>query len=137
MKKVALIVFKGQSLIEIVVAVGIMALVLVGVSDLITRSLSLASFQAKKNIAINIANSQLTHFRQEKELNPTAFFASVAGNPTVQCFEVTEPVIKKCVIKYDNTGIPNGTKMTVSVDWSDGDKTITTELNQILAKPTK
>lgn len=130
------IINKGQSLIEIVVAVGIIVVVLVGVSDLVTRSVGLASFQESKNEAINIANSQLNHFRQEKDINPTSFFTSVADNPIAECYNVTDTNYQ-CSIKYDNTGLTDSTKMTVSVVWSDGDKEITTELSQLLAKPLK
>jgi hypothetical protein len=97
----------------------------------------LASFQASKNIATNIAQNQLTYYRQARDLEPTRFFL----NPNPQagfstCVKSTDPKYV-CTIVYDSTGIPNGTKMTVRVVWKDGDKTITTELSQILAKPTK
>jgi|GEM_PF-2022654 len=129
---------RGQSLIEIVVAVGIIAVVLVGVSDLISRSLSLASFQAGKNAATNIAQNQLNYYRQARDLEPTLFFQSPnpqAGYST--CVDNPDPVKYVCTITYDSTGISNGTKMTVKVIWKDADKEITTEFSQILAKLTK
>ncbi|MFZ3069397.1 MAG: prepilin-type N-terminal cleavage/methylation domain-containing protein [Microgenomates group bacterium] len=129
---------KGQSLIEIVVAVGIIAVVLVGVSDLISRSLSLASFQAGKNAATNIAQNQLNHYRQARDLEPTLFFQS--PNPQSgysACVDNPDPVKYVCTITYDSTGIASGTKMTVKIVWKDADKEITTEFSQILAKLTK
>jgi Tfp pilus assembly protein PilV len=127
---------KGQSLIEIVVAVGIIAVVLVGVSDLITRSLGLSSFQAKKNEATNIAQSQLNKYRQARDMEPTRFFS--ADNPQKD-FSLCETLNLKytCTIGYDYTGVTNGVKMTVGVEWTDGDKNVTTELSQVLFKPTK
>jgi len=63
----------GQSLIEIVVAVGIIAVVLVGASDVISRSLNLASFQASNNVAVNIAQNQLNYYRQQRDLSLPVF----------------------------------------------------------------
>jgi Tfp pilus assembly protein PilV len=125
----------GQSLLEIVVAVGIIALVLVGVSDLITRSLGLTSFQAKKNIAVNIAENQLTYCRQKRDLNPTDFFAS-PHDSCGSCVDFDSDEYE-CQIAYDSTGITNGVNMTVSVTWQDGEKTITTQLSQLLFMPLK
>jgi len=130
---------KGQSLIEIVVAVGIIALVLVGVSDLITRSLSLASFQTKKNQAINIAQNQLNRFRQYKDQEPILFFS----NPYVYsvCEAGYDTTKYTCRITYNNEvydgGSLVGIDMKVSIDWNDGNNKITTELSQTLAKPRK
>lgn len=129
----------GQSLIEIVVAVGIIAVVLVGVSDLITRSLSLASFQAGKNEAVNIAQSQLNNYRQKKDENPDLFFDSGLGNPASGFSSCTTGSSKYvCAISYTNTN-PENTKtdMKVSVTWQNGSNTIVTELSQTLVKPPK
>ncbi len=130
---------KGQSLIEIVVAVGIIALVLVGVSDLITRSLSLASYQTKKNQAINIAQDQLNHFRKFKDQEPLIFFEKPSDyNVCEPGFDTTKYT---CAITYSNEvyegGVIVGIDMKVSVGWIDGNNNIMTELSQTLAKPRK
>jgi len=135
--------YKGQSLIEIVVAVGIISVVLVGVSDLISRSLSLASFQAGKNEATNIAQSQLNHFRQEKDLAPSIFFTEANLVPPPPCynagvdFDDTKFI---CTVEFVNNVVSGSivsTEMTVNVEWKDGDKTIDTRLTQTLIKPNK
>ncbi len=135
--------FKGQSLIEIVVAVGIMAVVLVGVSDLITRSLSLASFQANKNAAVNIAQNQLNYYRLLKDQEPASFFTanvqSLYGDCAGDDFDKVKFV---CTIVYeivsnDDDGLPNSIKMDVNIKWMDSDKEINTLLSSILGKPTK
>ena len=134
---------KGQSLIEIVVAVGIIMVVLVGVSDLISRSLSLASFQAGKNAATNIAQSQLNHFRQQKDLEPSVFFTGanlVTPSPCYNAgvdFDDTKYI---CTVEFVNnevSGVIESTEITVNVEWKDGDKTINTRLTQTLVKPKK
>lgn len=123
----------GQSLIEIVVAVGIIAVVLVGVSDLITRALSLASFQAGKNEAVNIAQNQLNYYRQKKDENPDLFFDSGLVNFCVFGFDTTK---YQCEISYTNT-TPEKTDMKVNVKWHNGSSEIETELSQTLVKPPK
>lgn len=124
----------GQSLIEIVIAVGIIVVVLVGVSDLVTRSLGLSSFQKNMNMAVNIAQNQLTYYRQQRDLNPTDFFINPQTNFST-CVEVTDPKYE-CTITYSPIGT-TGVSMNVKIEWMDGDKTINTELSQDLAIPTK
>lgn len=126
----------GQSLIEIVVAVGIIAVVLVGVSDLVTRSLGLSSFQSSKTIAINIAQNQLTYYRQKRDESPTDFFVDPQTNFST-CIGNYDLGKYNCSIVYTNVGITNGLRMTVIVRWRDGDKEIDTELSQVLARPSK
>ncbi len=128
----------GQSLIEILIATSIIAVVLVGVSDLITRSLSLANFQASKTLATNIAENQLNYYRQAKDQSPATFFLDPnPQNGFSTCVGNPDPVKYACSIIYDSSGVANGTNMTVTVVWNDGDKVITTQLSQTLAKPSK
>lgn len=129
---------KGQSLIEIVVAVGIIAVVLVGSSDLISRALNLASYQAGKNDSDNVAQYQLDYYRQQRDLNPASFFDSVSGyvSGNFDCVNV-DTTKYSCSIIFDDEGVTNGVRMTVNVVWHSGDKNITTSLSQVLAKPTK
>lgn len=127
---------QGQSLIEVVVAVGIITVVLVGVSDLITRSLGLSGFQTRRNIAVNIAQNQLTYYRQQRDLKPTDFFINPNANYSTCNWYVFDTANYVCTITYTAIGT-TGVNMKVSIAWKDGDKDITTELSQVLAKPTK
>jgi Tfp pilus assembly protein PilV len=130
----------GQSLIEVVVAVGIIVIVLVGVADLISRSLSATSFQAKQKMAQNIAQNQLTSYRQERDQNQADFFIDTQSKYGV-CVGDFDIEKFQCVITYlytyDGLGSINGVNMNVVVNWSDGDKQISTTLTQLLAKPTR
>lgn len=124
---------KGQSLIEILVATGIIAVVLVGVSDLITRSMNLSSFQANKNAAVNIAQNQLNFYRQARDQQPMDFFQDPVGRYST-CVGTIDPMYS-CQIIYTVEG--SGLKMQVNVSWTDGDKNVVTTLSQFLAKPTR
>lgn len=127
----------GQSLIEIVIAVGIIVVVLVGVSDLVTRSLGLSSFQKNMNMAVNIAQNQLTYYRQQRDLNPTDFFIDPNANYDT-CVGTFDEDKYNCDISYSLIDIPaTGVSINVKIEWKDGDKTINTELSQDLAIPTK
>lgn len=129
---------KGQSLVEIVVAVGIITVVLVGVSDLIIRSLGLSSYQAEKNIASNIAQNQLNYYRQIRDERPTDFFDLSVNNQSNEfstCVGVYDSAKYGCTISYLGDG--NGVEMKVVIDWKNGDNEIKTELSQTLAKPIK
>lgn len=130
--------FKGQSLIEIVVAVGIIAVVLVGVSDLIVRSLGLADYQSDKNVANNIAQKQLNYYRQARDQAPADFFNQDDGNPSNRysaCIGPYDTDKYGCSIAY--TYITNGVEMAVNISWKDGENEINMQLLQTLAKPTK
>lgn len=133
----------GQSLIEIVVAVGIIAVVLVGVSDLITRSLGSSSFQARKTAAVNIAQYQLNFFRQLKEREPKNFF-TVNMQANYGVCDTTgidfDQAKYECTVGLVPTMSGSevvGALMEVNIKWTEGDKEINTTLNQELAKQTK
>jgi type II secretory pathway pseudopilin PulG len=127
----------GQSLIEVVVAVGIIAVVLVGVSDIVTRSISLASFQSEKNTAMDIAQNQLSYYRQQRDLDPAYFFAT--DNPG-DCVNYDREKYN-CTIFFDPTkadGVIVSTKMDIYVSWGGADKTkYSVNLSQTLSRPTK
>jgi Tfp pilus assembly protein PilV len=130
--------FKGQSLIEIVVAVGIIMVVLVGVSDLVVRSLGLAGYQSDRNVASNIAQKQLNYYRQARDQAPADFFNQADGNPSNRysaCIGPFDTDKYGCSIAY--TYITNGVEMAVNITWKDGENEIKMQLSQTLAKPTK
>lgn len=129
----------GQSLIEIVVAVGIMATVLVGVSSLITRSLSLSTFQANKNMSVNTARNQIDHYSKIRDQSPSDFFlnyGSYTGCVDVPSLVVSCQIVYQRIPPETNVEI-DGVKMIVSVSWKEGDETVSTTLSQVLSKPIK
>ncbi|HOX95890.1 MAG TPA: type II secretion system protein [Candidatus Woesebacteria bacterium] len=135
----------GQTLIEIVVAVGIISLVLVGVSDIVSRSLSMLSYQKDRSGAVNLAQKQINYYRGERDKAPITFFNNLDS------FQVCQGTIDEdgkfdgkynCVISYHDLG--DVVDMTVTVIWNGGKKdadgqevTMKVELSQDLAKPTR
>lgn len=135
----------GQTLMEIVVAVGIISLVLVGVSDIISRSLNLTTFQSEKNNAVNLAQKQLNYYRGERDKAPTTFINNLDNYRLCQGTLAENGKIDgvyTCQISYQDLG--SIIKMTVVVSWDGGKKDtfgqeamMSTTLTQELAKPTK
>ena len=118
---------KGQMLIEILVALGVLSLVLIGVSDLMTRSQRVGSFQAKKDEALSIARGLLNDYRIQRDNDPDGFKASVAGISKDICVDGKDYSCKVDVAK--DTGLVN---LVVTVSWPDGDNTLSINLNQSL-----
>ncbi|KKT89707.1 MAG: hypothetical protein UW88_C0001G0087 [Candidatus Collierbacteria bacterium GW2011_GWD2_45_10] len=120
-------------LIEIVVAVGIIALVLLGVSDLMTRSSRVVTFQKQKDEAITIAQKLQNDYRTQRDIDPLGFYAN-AGN------SILEPCISdtyKCTITMDTVTVPNFIQVTIKVEWKDGGQIFSTSLSQSLSKEIK
>ena len=125
--------FSGQMLIEIVVAVGIIALVLVGVSDLMTRSSRVVTFQKHKDEATTIAQKVLNDYRTQRDSDPLDFYASAGNNVMDPCVADTY----KCTITMDTNAVPDFVLITVSVEWNDGGQVFSTSLSQSLSKDLK
>lgn len=123
---------KGQMLIEIVVAIGIIGLVLVGVSDLMTRSLMVVTFQKQKYEAVLILKKMLTDYRAERDSNPEGFYNS-AGNV------VLDPCVSGKIYKCVVTMVKSADSVLVSIvsEWEDGGKAYSVSLSQSFARTIK
>ncbi len=117
----------GQMLIEIVISVGILALVLIGVSDLMTRTQRVSTFQAKKDEANSIAKQILNDYRLQKENDPDGFSGSVAGLNRPTCIEGKD---FSCLAVVEN--INGDVDITVTVSWIEGENTFSIKMNQKL-----
>lgn len=63
----------GQSLFEVVVAVGISAIIIVGVVSLVTSSIRNATFSKNKSLASKYAQSGIEWLRAQRDADPTIF----------------------------------------------------------------
>ncbi len=121
---------KGQMLIEIVVAVGVLALVLIGVSDLMTRSARVSGYQAKRDEANSIARELLNDYRIQKENDPDNFEDIASGLSREVCVEGKDYSCLVTVTK--NTG---SVDLLVTVSWPDGNNILSISINQTLTSP--
>ena len=124
---------KGQMLIEIVVAVGIIALVLVGVSYLMTRSSRVVTFQKQKDEAVAVAQRCLNFYRTMRDSNPADFYAKAGINPFVTC--PAESYTGSINVGREVT--VDSVRITATVGWTDGGKDFSVSLSQSLAKTIK
>lgn len=124
--------FSGQMLIEVVVAIGIIALVLVGVSDLMTKSLSVITYQRQRDEALNILQKIQNGYKAMRDTDAEAFFNTVANTIIDPC-EAGKNY--KCTVLVDKQ--LNSVLITVTAEWSDGGKTYNLSLSQSLFKTAK
>lgn len=64
---------KGQSLFEVVVAIGISALIIVAVVSLVTNSIRNATFSKNKSLASKYAQDAIEWLRGQRDLNASTF----------------------------------------------------------------
>ncbi|EKD56045.1 MAG: hypothetical protein ACD_58C00311G0002 [uncultured bacterium] len=114
-------------LIEIVVALGVLSLVLVGVSDLMTRSQRLSSYQTKKDEAYGLARNLLNDYRQQRDNNPGTFLSGVVGINRETCVEG-----KNYSCKVEVTKNASSVDLYITVSWPDGGNTLSVTSNQKL-----
>ncbi len=123
---------RGQMLIEVVVALGIIGLVLVGVSDLMTRSTRVISFQKQKDEALNISQKILTQYRVQRDSDSLGFYNTVASTVMDPCVSGKPYVCNVTIVKSATEVL-----VSVKVDWSDGGQTFNVSLSESLSKDIK
>lgn len=114
-------------LIEIVISVGILALVLIGVSDLMTRTQRVSTFQAKRDEANSIGKKILNDYRLQRDNDPDGFANNVVGINRPTC---VEGKTYSCVATIENVNGDIDVRITVS--WIEGENTFSISLNQKL-----
>ncbi|KKT55109.1 MAG: hypothetical protein UX08_C0010G0026 [Candidatus Collierbacteria bacterium GW2011_GWB1_45_35] len=119
-------------LIEIVVAVGIIGLVLIGVSDLMTRSVGVVSFQKQKKEALMIITKKLNDYKTERDTNPDNFYTTVESSTIDPCV-IDKPY--KCLVTVDKT--VDAVKISITAQWQDGGRPYETSLSQSLSRTVK
>lgn len=122
----------GQMLIEIVVAIGVIALVLIGVSDLMVRSAKVVTFQKQKDVAVALIGGLLNDYRMQRDSNPELFYTTVTSTVLDPCKADTAYV---CTVIIDRS--PDAIILTITADWSDGGETYSTSLSQSLTRTVK
>jgi type II secretory pathway pseudopilin PulG len=122
----------GQMLIEVVVAVGIIALVFVGVSDLMTRSLRVVTFQRQRDEASTILQKIQNDYKAQRDTDPDSFYNTVDNNVTDPCVS-GKPY--KCTVIVEK--FPNSITITVKAEWTDGGDPLSVSSIQSLARNVK
>jgi type II secretory pathway pseudopilin PulG len=132
MKHKTEVLFSGQMLIEVVVAIGIIALVLVGVSELMTRSLKVISFQKQKDVAESLLKKIQNDYRTQRDIDPNGFYESVANVVLDPCVVDS---LYKCQIFVDKSG--DLVTITARAEWIDGGNLLSVSSVQSLVRTVK
>jgi len=119
----------GQLLVEIVVAVGVLAMVLLSVTDLMTRSTRLLTYERDREGAYSMAREILNTYRKERDTDSTLFFQTVSGLSRDPCF-----ADKKFGCEVVVTSLANGVDIKVNVFWIDKEKRYDIKIDQVLSK---
>lgn len=105
---------EGQTLVEMVIAIGLVALVLVGLVAGTTASLKSARLSKERNQATEYAQAEIENARRVRDTEPETFFSTtgVTGPVTTG----TAPVYSVTTTK---TLIGNQMEVLVEVTWND------------------
>lgn len=117
---------QGQSLVEVIFAVSIIALILSGLVSG-TIYFGRAARSAKyRSLAVGLAEEKLEELRAEKENNPTSFWQIVAAHPDPTLESLTSPASftrTTTFSDYQEIDSTKKVKVDIKVDWRDGEKT--------------
>ena len=124
---------KGQSMFEVILAIFIMALIIVGVVILSTSSIANSTFSKNKTLAGRYTQEAIEWLRSQRDLDMTTFRTKVATSP--YCFDslswsnlgvcgstevITNTPFKRDVTLTESTiSGKNVIEVTVVVSWSD------------------
>lgn len=119
----------GQTLIEMVIAIGLVAFVLVGLVAGATASLKTARLSRERNRAVQLAQTELEAARRERDADPDVFFGS-AGT-TGPTNSGTNPTYSITVVR---TLVGSAMEVVVTVSWVDAGNTYTVTEETTLAR---
>lgn len=120
-------------LIEIVIALGIIGLVLIGVTDLMTRSVRVATFQKQKEVGLEILKKMLIDYKTARDADPEGFYTTMASAIIDPCV-ITNPDYR-CILTVNKT--VDEVTMSIETQWQDGGRTYSLTLAQSLARSLK
>lgn len=132
---------RGQILSEVVVAIGLLAIVLVGMSELISRSTVVIRLNKQKDEAARVAEARLSYLKQERDRDANVFFTSIVHNldgGMTDCGVNPWPIPTQYTFTCDEsfTSVSSGVQVDVRASWTDkttDDMSVT--LSTIITQP--
>ena len=74
--------YGGQIIAEVVIAIGLLGLILVGLSDLITKSTVSVRLNKQKDEAARAVDARLSYLKQERDRDTNNFFTVIVNQST-------------------------------------------------------
>ena len=115
----------GQILAEVLVAIGIIVVVLIGMSNLMTKTTKTVSQNTTKDLAVSLVQSQLNFYKTERDKNVNDFFIKPANGtsnlPNGSCDPwqpATHALLVPIACTVSSTVIPGGANITVTATWT-------------------
>lgn len=108
---------RGQSLIEVVVAVGILSVALIGVMAGVTAGLKGARISRERSYARLLADRKIESLRVSRAEDPTAFFVARATETEID----ETPPGYTATTRYTLQQGGNRMFISVEVTWEDGE----------------
>ncbi|EKE05832.1 MAG: hypothetical protein ACD_19C00176G0054 [uncultured bacterium] len=134
----------GQSMFEVVIAIFIIAMIIVGVVSLTTISVSNSVFSRNKTLAGKYSQEAIEWLRSQREANFTTFKTNAVGTRCLNTLTFTAPpcqfinTIFKRQVTFTTTTNPTIIKAEVITSWTDSKGThqavSTTEFTDIREK---
>lgn len=146
---------QGQSLVEIVIALAIVGLVLIGLVRTVTLSLKNMEFSTNKNLALNLAQAKMEEIRNQRDsLNWEKFWSDWSfqregstnllpicftrdGQP-IGCSVEGKVFTLSGVLADKSTGPvptpPNKVEIIIRVSWEEGERTHYATISGYLTK---
>lgn len=130
----------GQILAEVLIAVGIIVVVLIGMSSLMSKTTKTVRQDTTRGQAANLVTAQLRYYKGQRDLDPDAFFGSMpppigSGGGGMKVFEPCggandgwsveipspTPITEiTCEVMFDDTNLSgNGITITVRASWTE------------------
>ena len=134
---------QASTLIEILIAVSIIALVLTSVSAMITMSIKLAGSNEQQQLALQKAQEAMEFFRRERSINSWYSFSTPLNDESLYCISTLPESIasisaqlgacgdtdvleaakyqfqREATIQFNNT---SNIRVGIDVSWRDGNK---------------
>lgn len=141
----------ASTLIEVLVAVSIIALVMTAISAMMAMSIKLAESNEKKQLALQKAEEALEFFRKERSISSWSGFSTPLTDGAVYCINVLPESVasisaqlgacaegnfmeaakysfqRQAAISFNDI---NNVKITVDMNWQDGEKAKDLSLDQ-------
>ncbi len=141
----------ASTLIEVLIAVSIIALVLTAVGSMISMSIKLADSNEKQQLALQKAEEALEFFRKERSINSWYTFSTSLADEAIYCVsDLPESVAsmsaqlgvcadddvleaarykfkRQAVIDFDGL---NSVKVSIGLNWQEGTKSKSLSLEQ-------
>lgn len=118
---------KGQILAEVVVAIGVIMMVLIGMSSLMSKSTKTIRQNDVKDEAVKLVEAQIRYYKDQRDRDINGFFANIAAlpkdvyGPCAWFAPTPSPVINdiRCEVMYSNITGGNGIGVRVKAVWTE------------------